>query len=205
MSDNLKVKPTGEEVLYGREQVMQIINSVIAKVQQHQPPPQRDILSEQLMSLKQIIEDARAQLQAARPGDIKGIHIPTATDELDAVVGATAEATGVIMDSCEHIQDQLSRLPQDISQDIDNQIIKIFEACSFQDITGQRITKVIKALQDIDEKISVLLGEVEMTQTSSEAVKADVNKPETLLNGPQMADQAITQADIDALLAGFND
>lgn len=205
MSESLNIKRSGEEVLYGREQVVQIINSVIAKVEEHHQPPQRNILSEQLISLKEIIEEARAQLVAARPGDIRGVHIPNATDELDAVVGATEEATGVIMDSCEHIQSQLSALPQAISQEIDNQIIKIFEACSFQDITGQRITKVIKALQEIDIKISALLGETTLTAEMSQPQQADIDKPETLLNGPQMSDQAITQDDIDALLASFND
>ena len=205
MSESLNVKRSGEEVVYGREQVIQIINSVIAKVEEHHQPPQRNILSEQLVSLKQIIEEARAQLVAARPDDIRGVHIPNATDELDAVVGATEEATGVIMDSCEHIQAQLSDLPQPVSQEIDNQIIKIFEACSFQDITGQRITKVIKALQEIDIKISALLGETTFSAELSQPQKADVDKPETLLNGPQMSDQAITQDDIDALLASFND
>ncbi|MEC7028582.1 MAG: chemotaxis protein CheZ, partial [Pseudomonadota bacterium] len=115
MSESLNVKRSGEEVLYGREQVIQIVNSVIAKVEEHHQPPQRDVLSEQLISLREIIEEARAQLVAARPGDIRGVHIPNATDELDAVVGATEEATGVIMDSCEHIQAQLSGVPQAIS------------------------------------------------------------------------------------------
>ncbi|MEC8664859.1 MAG: protein phosphatase CheZ [Pseudomonadota bacterium] len=205
MSESLNVKRSGEEVLYGREQVIQIVNSVIAKVEEHHQPPQRDVLSEQLISLREIIEEARAQLVAARPGDIRGVHIPNATDELDAVVGATEEATGVIMDSCEHIQAQLSGVPQAISQEIDSQIIKIFEACSFQDITGQRITKVIKALQEIDIKISALLGETTITAEMSQPQQADIDKPETLLNGPQMSDQAITQDDIDALLASFND
>ena len=205
MSESLNVKRSGEEVLYGREQVVQIINSVIAKVEEHHQPPQRNILSEQLISLKEIIEEARAQLVAARPGDIRGVHIPNATDELDAIVGATEEATGVIMDSCEHIQAQLAGVPQPVSQEIDSQIIKIFEACSFQDITGQRITKVIKALQEIDIKISALLGETTLTAEMSQPQQADIDKPETLLNGPQMSDQAITQDDIDTLLASFND
>ena len=81
---------------YEREQVVQIINSVISKVEN--TGGARLSIFKELKDLQRIIDEARSEIGATRPTDIKGKHIPTATDELDAVVEATAEATGKIMD-----------------------------------------------------------------------------------------------------------
>ena len=88
--------------------------------------------------------------------------------------------------------------------------MQIFEACAFQDITGQRVTKVQTVLKDIESKIDGLLaafggesagatGAAEGWQESS----TDRNR-EDLLNGPQHPGQGTTQDEVDALLADFD-
>lgn len=37
-------------------------------------------------------------------------------------------------------------------------IVRIFEACNFQDLTGQRITKVVRALSFIEERVDAMMG-----------------------------------------------
>ena len=80
-------------------------------------------------------------------------------------------------------------------------VVSIFEACNFQDITGQRITKVVRTLKHIEGKIEVLiqaLGE-EVQKSHRSAAAADPNNEDSLLNGPQLQGKAISQAEIDAL------
>lgn len=190
---------------YAREQVLQIINSVLAKVENTGGGQAGDIFAE-LKDLQRIINEARSDIGSMRPADINDKHIPNATDELDAVVEATAEATGTIMDSCDVIQEKADAAGE-AGGAINAEVIKIYEACSFQDITGQRITKVVKTLQTIEEKVGRLveiLGDKlpleELEGEAEDARKGD----EKLLNGPQMPDKAITQDDIDALLKEFD-
>lgn len=139
----------------------------------------------------------------ARASDIKDKHIPTATDELDAIVEATAAATGSIMDACEVIE-SIAELPPVAAE----QVTKIYEACSFQDITGQRITKVVKTLKTIEQKVEALIGILGEDQAGSgHSVPAEEETrvgDAALLNGPQMAGQAITQEEIDKLLGDFD-
>ena len=197
--------PEDPGAVYEKDQVVKIINSVISKVEQA-GEVSRDTIFKELSDLQKVIEEARSEIGAARPSDIKEKHIPTATDELDAVVEATAEATGTIMDCCDVIQEKAGAVGGENGDAIGNEVIKIYEACSFQDITGQRITKVETTLKTIEEKVGKLVDilasrmPVEEGEDQGDTRTGD----EALLNGPAMPDKAITQDDIDKLLEDFD-
>src|SRR3546814_114085 len=110
---------------------------------------------EELESLARYIQSARVEIAALRPDEIRQDHIPAATDELDAVVGATEEATGRILDAAEQIQTIAEGLDQAVQNQLVDLVTGIFEACNFQDITGQRISKVVRTLKHIETKIDV--------------------------------------------------
>ncbi len=194
---------------YERDEVVRIIDSVIEKVRAGEDVSRSAIFRE-LEDLKKLIEDARREISAVGAGDIQDKHIPTATDELDAVIGATEEATGIIMDSCEAIQKQMSQMEAAAVAAIEAAVTRIFEACSFQDITGQRITKVVKTLKQIEEKVSSVLGVLGKGMPGSvgapllPAVPGCAATPVSLLNGPQMPDKAARQEEIDRILAEFD-
>lgn len=188
-----------------RDKVIHLINSVIEKVGAADEISREHIYDE-LRSLHDIIEATRADINATRATDITGKHIPNATDELDAVVLATEVATSTIMDACEALTQYADRFQGEQKNFVINEVTKVLEACSFQDITGQRITKVVKSLKIIDEKISTLmkvLGDKLPTHMSASSANDDDDDrigDQRLLNGPQMPDKAISQADIDKLL-----
>jgi len=206
------IQPQDDGQAYERDQVVKIINSVIEKVE-HQKGDETTVIFDELKNLQQIIDDARKELGSTRPSEITDSHIPTATDELDAVVESTAEATGTIMDACEVIQEKAGSIEGDASMAIMDETMKIFEACSFQDITGQRITKVVSTLKEIEAKVDILMKIVrsKIPGIDEESAKEEESKAEDgaitdedLLNGPQLPGNAISQDDIDALLADFD-
>ena len=83
--------------------------------------------------------------------------------------------------------------------------MRIYEACSFQDITGQRITKVVSTLKAIEAKV-VQIAASFGTRRRTGGVPVPEGAPSTetgLLNGPQLPAAAMDQADIDRLLADF--
>lgn len=160
----------------------------------------------ELESLANYIKRAKHEIAAIQPADISTAHIPQATDELDAVVGATEEATNKIMDVC----DQISAIAGECAPEVNEKLVgcttRIFEACNFQDITGQRITKVVQALKHIDAKVEALLNalgdEVGRSGGGAKPPAAPVDPDKALLNGPQLPQNAIDQEAIDRLLSG---
>ncbi len=182
-----------------KERIVSIISSVIDKVGKNEQVSMAGILTE-LRDLLLVIEETRHDMGMARPSDITGKHIPGATDELSAIVEATSEATGTIMDCCDVILENAGTVGGEHGDAISAEVMKIFEACSFQDVTGQRVSKVVKTFNDIEEKIDKLVS-VLGVKVSGSPEEDTRSEDEKLLNGPQMADQAISQDDIDKLMA----
>lgn len=194
---------------YQREQVVDIINSVIGRLQAPSSLCRDTTLNKELVELKGIIDDLRRQLHAVQPGDISRMHIPSAADELDAVVGATEQATVTIMDCCEEVLKITKDASPDLSRMVEESVVRIFEACTFQDITGQRIRKVTNSLKAIDHKIKSVLSVMEgqLLDTTENTVALASSKevtPASLLNGPALPANAVSQDDIDKLLAEFD-
>ncbi len=190
---------------YKRDQVVGIINSVLGKIKTPMEHPHEN-LSRELIELKDIIENLRSQLHASQAADIGKTHIPTATDELDAVVGTTEQATQTIMESCEKILETMKGEKSAASQQVESCIIQIFEACTFQDITGQRIKKVVSCLKQIDQKTNSILKALEGEIGDLGTAKSEESgeKVVSLLNGPALPQNAVSQDDIDKLLAEFD-
>lgn len=168
-------------------------------------------LRNELEQMAASILKARQEIASIRPAEDGENRIMAATEELDAIVTSTERATGEILAAAERVQDDLEKLreagaPSDICDEIDTQTIEIFTACSFQDLTGQRTTKVVNVLRYLETRINSIVsiwgdakGEtVEAAPEPEELI--DVRPDSHLLNGPQADSVAISQDDIDALL-----
>lgn len=155
-------------------------------------------LYRELEHLAEHIQRAKREIAEIRPHDISE-HIPLATDELDAVVDHTAEATGTILDAAESLEKLAATLPDEVGNRIIGDITRIYEACNFQDITGQRITKVVNTLKYIEAKIDALLAAFDGSAESAPAAPSAIDKG--LASGPQLPGNANSQDEIDALLA----
>jgi chemotaxis protein CheZ len=161
-------------------------------------------LYRELSSLAEYITNARHEIAQLRPDEIRSDFIPSATDELDAIVGATETATNCILDAAERLEAISPLVEEEIAERLTEVTTAIYESCNFQDLTGQRITKVVKVLKVIEERLTTLVkifGE-EMGETKTKEEK-QVLSDEDLLNGPQLPENATDQAEIDRLLAEF--
>lgn len=198
-----------QEAINHREEVAAIVESVLTSLQGDLSAADVRLYHE-LEQLSRLIQSAKSEIAAIRPEDINEQHIPTATDELDAIVGATEDATGAILDSMEKIEALTGKMDAEIGSQVGDAVTRVYEACNFQDITGQRISKVVKALKEIEVKIDALVkafgtqGEDGAKKADAKGEAKDPRQDSHLLNGPQLPANAISQADIDALLAGSN-
>jgi chemotaxis protein CheZ len=165
------------------------------------------LLLGELDALAQEIARAKREMAALQVQDINDQHIPVATDELDAVLDHTAEATNEILDCCEALEKLATTLPVEPAATVNSAVTRIYEACSFQDITGQRIAKVVTALKSIENRllrISERFGGHGAPVREEIAPVTAQTEGRALANGPQMPGAGTSQADIDSLLASFD-
>ena len=149
------------------------------------------------------IASMKSELADLRLGDVSNERIPAAGRELDAIVEATEEATNTIMTAAEEIMASDPADTEAYQALVGDKIVEIFEACAFQDITGQRISKVVTTLNHLDQRITRLVDRLKLMSISdapAEETAAERRQRELILNGPQMKGEAISQDDIDALL-----
>jgi len=172
-------------------------------------PMEIDVLKNELTGLFQYIQRVRQEIAAiSRPAD-EDHRFQTMGEQLDAIVKATEQATNTIMERMENSNDVLMKM-KSATKDADqiaaiDKLLEnanaVFEACSFQDITGQRVSKVVKSVTYVEDRVNALSEawgreELEKVEVKSHKEKTEDEK---LLHGPQDADKAISQSEIDAL------
>jgi chemotaxis protein CheZ len=123
---------------------------------------------------------------------------------LSAIVQATENATNTIMECAETLMAADIKDPAAYKALVDDKMLVIFEACSFQDITGQRIAKVVETLQHIEERVARFANvmqakDLEGLLSDNERERAE-RKERLMLHGPQLEGQGIKQSDVDSLL-----
>lgn len=163
----------------------------------------------ELRNLVEFIAHAKEEIAAIKPHQLSTREIPSAADELDAIVDATEEAASKIMDVAEEIGDVAAGLKGKAAKRLEDATTAIFEASSFQDITGQRISKVVATLQHLEQKLAALasaIGDeaIETEDASALDETGEVIDEQDLLQGPQLDGAGNSQDDIDAILAGFD-
>lgn len=171
----------------------------------------------EIARLAKYITDAKQEIFSIQTNEKSEDAILDASQHLDEVIKSTEEATNTIMDAADTIQNAASGIGGDKEMQIMDATTRIYDACSFQDITGQRINKVIRLLSSIEERITKLNDIFGSEGGGNEAVDGELEKgkianpaeivlpknDKDLLNGPQLSGQGISQDDIDRLLSGM--
>lgn len=154
------------------------------------------------------VERTKKEIATLITQNTKDDRLATAARELQAVVRATEGATFTIIDIAERVDELLHDLKSHTADstivatadEIAETTTDLYEACNFQDITGQRIKKVVNTLQFVEERLAAMIeiwGADTLAVTEHPAQVRDGE--EKLLQGPQMEEDAIAQEDIDKL------
>lgn len=169
-------------------------------------------IKEELNRVYKAISDTKQEIATLRTTGSSGVEIGRMTDELDAIVDGTEKATESILHAAEEIDSKAIDLVavlkiqsnKDDACDIQEQVVKIFEACNFQDLTGQRITKVVNAFRFIEERVDRMMEIWGGIESFKDVEPVDLPEREgdaALLNGPALDtdEDVASQDEIDAL------
>lgn len=158
------------------------------------------------------IDRTKQEIATLHGKSFNGDEMAKVTGELGAVVGGTEEATQQILEAAEAIDQAATALGKvnsadqqaQLREEIQERVVGIFEACNFQDLTGQRIGKVMGTMKFIEHHINVMMdiwGGVDAIRQHAPAVIDTRVGDARLLNGPKGTDDEghASQDDIDAL------
>jgi chemotaxis protein CheZ len=158
------------------------------------------------------ISRTKREIAVLHGTSFNGEEMARVNGELGAVVGGTEEATQQILEAAESIDQAATALTKVnspdqqklLSEEIQERVVAIFEACNFQDLTGQRIKKVMNTMKFIENHITVMMdiwGGVDAIKAHAPPI-VDLREGDArLLNGPKLDDDVghASQDDIDAL------
>ncbi len=146
------------------------------------------------------------QLKGIREQIANVIAMPTAATrnsglELEAVVQATEAAANRIMEAAEAIGDWLRDGKQDPAsmRAVNEKVNVIFEACSFQDVTGQRIRRAIQHLQQVETMLTDMAPGEPALAGETVVVQAPYNGAGALSQEQAQADPDLGQDAVDSL------
>ena len=158
------------------------------------------------------ISRTKREIAVLHGNSFNGEEMAKVNGELGAVVGGTEEATQQILEAAESIDQAATALAKVtspdqqkiLSEEIQERVVSIFEACNFQDLTGQRINKVMATMKFIENHITVMMdiwGGVDAIKAHAPPMADDRGGNARLLNGPKLDGDVghASQNDIDAL------
>lgn len=157
----------------------------------------------ELTAVADYIKHIKSEIGALQANELYRDRIPMAHDELGSVVKATASATHTIMSAAEDLLGADENSIERYRERVQSRLVEIFEACAFQDITGQRIAKVLEALSQVERRLGRFVSAVNARDADAlpdpEEALRQARREVLLLNGPQLDGEGVAQNDIDAM------
>lgn len=159
-------------------------------------------IHEEFAYIADYISKTRDEISKLRPNDIREQRIPVAGAELEAVVTDTEKATESIMCEAETL---LSAEPDDLDAykaEVDAAMMRIIESCSFQDLSGQRVSKVVDSLRHVEKRVSrfaATMGVADAEADEDEIAETE-RKKKLHLNGPALGGPEIAQTEVDDII-----
>jgi len=168
----------------------------------------------ELVEMSDAIARTRREIAQIKPPHQFDRQLVNATVELDQIVEATEKATSDILEAAEEIQEVAWTLREkgievELCDAIDQRATGIYTACSFQDITGQRTEKVVKALRFIEQRINAMIEiwgvddiafRVDDIGSKMRSFAEQVRDGTGLLHGPQAQAEGLKQDDVDRMM-----
>jgi chemotaxis regulatin CheY-phosphate phosphatase CheZ len=163
-----------------------------------------DVLRRELETMAASIAQTRKEIASIKPEGPGNNRIVTATEELDHVVKSTEKAAAErVLAIAQECKDK--GIEEPLCNELEELGTNLLMACSFQDLTGQRMTKVVNTLRYLETRVNAMIEIWGITAQDAEKIVQQhiESKPDGhLLNGPAKEGEGVAQDDIDRLLNG---
>lgn len=164
-------------------------------------------ISDEIADMADAIARTKAEIAAVRPQGENPGKIGDATIELDAIVETTERATSDILAAAERVQEIAWTLREQgvdsgICDLLDQHTTQTYTACSFQDLTGQRIRKIVNVLGFLEARIETInrIWCRHETPAAAAPITGPIANESSLTSGPARPGEGLEQFAIDDLL-----
>lgn len=204
-----------------RQEILAELKALQDLVERHNARPAANVAAcspDELQQLKSDTDAIHLALSQTKQ-EIATLHVtafwpPPARmmRELDMVAASAERATQQILNAAEQIEEAAKSMSASLEReqdrmlalDIQDNLMRIFEACNFQDLAGQRITKVLATLKFIEERVAHMVeiwGGIDALKTFTDG-SSDLGR-DPLMHGPKLDgdNDHVSQDDVDALFA----
>lgn len=174
---------------------------------------ENDKLRSEIYNLFKYIQKMRDEIAQINVRMDERTHFQSVSEHLDEIVASTEHATDSILEKLEEIDTFVEeirkseaggRVPE-LCDQINEKTMAAIESCTFQDITGQRVHRIVKSMQFVEERVNAMVdlwGRDDIEALREEFGDMDDRTgDEALLNGPQLPGESISQDEIDKLFA----
>ena len=172
------------------KQFLEVLNSHLTSSQERDIYHQIEMILAQFTALKRDISNMSREI-------LDDSFIPDITMDLRSVILQTEKSVTGILD----VSDEISNMSQKITdpalrEELMIKSTRILELCNFQDLTGQRIQKIVHHLTEIE---SVIYKMLHALRPDLKLRDKHASEEHALLNGPQKEHETPSQNDIDDL------
>ena len=186
--------------------LLDAITRLETNIMKPQEGTQNAHLRRDLIEMAEVISKTRSEIAAMKSPDQDDYQFTCATEELGAIVEATEKATSDILEAAEDVQETAWLLREkgveaEACDKIDARATDIYTACSFQDLTGQRTSKVVQTLRYLENRVLTMLDIWGLDDSEMRDSKAQNEQFDThLLNGPARRGEGMDQAEVDRMI-----
>jgi hypothetical protein len=162
-----------------------------------------DRLRSNLRDMAVAITRTKTEIASIHAVEQEHSRLFAASEALDAITRTTERATSDILAAAEHVQESAWTLREqgadpELCDELDRRATEIYTACSFQDITSQRIVKIVQTLRYLEGRINAMIALWDA---------GDVGLPEDSAAPPGLDERAedpasldLSQSDIDSVI-----
>jgi chemotaxis regulatin CheY-phosphate phosphatase CheZ len=160
-----------------------------------------DRLRFDLLEMAKAITRTKSEIASIRPNDGAQTDLVVASEALDGIVRTTERATSEILEAAEHVQEAAWTLREEgvhegLCDELDRRATEIYTACAFQDLTAQRVTRIVHTLRFLEGRLNAMI-DIWGTPDGEEAPLAE---PRPGLSRDLGTDEALTQSDVDDVI-----
>ncbi|AWB24155.1 hypothetical protein DA075_27465 [Methylobacterium currus] len=149
-----------------------------------------------LIEMAKAISRTKSEIAAIHTPDQDQSQLGAASEALDGIVRTTERATSDILQAAEEVQEVAWTLRETgadsrVCDRLDQNATQIYTACSFQDLTAQRTSRIVNTLRYLEQRLTAMI----------EIWASEDDPPAPAAHRPEVRETTLDQDDVDEIVA----
>ena len=161
-----------------------------------------ETLAREVETVARYVSGLKREIGALRANEIYRERLPRAQGDLKSIQETTASSVNAIMEAGEAILSSDATTLETYRAQTEAKIMAIFEACSFQDLAGQRVARVDEVISQLERRLqrfALAVNAADGAGYDQEAIMREARREVLIVEGPQDGKAGCDQSAVDDL------